>query len=452
MNNYIHYMTAFFVTFTIIAATITTIPVGAETHSKIENGVMPEPEQVPVKENEQLPETPIQKLSVLLERASELVFELETQQADSSQTQPNPFADRAINRINNTAIKLYRNLSDNRNENLVFSPLSFYQAFSVVYLGAENETAKQFRNVLDLDLFAPEHDFNSPELQTANAVWLLDKKVELQKSFLKTIDALGNDIFRTMEPVDALAAINDWFNEKTKGRIPKLFDNLDRDTKLIIGNAVYFKGQWEEPFEKAFTKDEPFYSLSGKEQKVPTMHNYLHVPYFKDKDYAFILLPYKNGKYSMNIILPDKGVDFKKFKEQINRIINAMTGKLPAGAPVKKRDVELSLPKFEIESTFNFTTFLPALGITDAFNDKADFSGMTVKMEDALQIGQAIQKANITVDEEGTVAAAATGIAMKVMSAAPEEEPVVFKADRPFIYFIIDNVTGLIVFIGDKIK
>ncbi|GHT46988.1 serine/threonine protein kinase [Planctomycetales bacterium] len=415
--------------------TLTAMSVFAQ-NSKLDGGVQPEPEAV---DDESTSVNPAQELVGLLERAKELALELEGQQ--EVETQFNPFADRAADRINESALKLYQKLP--AGENVVFSPLSLYQAFSIVYMGAKNETAKQFRNAIDLDLFAPEYNFNSPELQTANAVWLFDEKIQLEESFLDAINEVGEDVFRKIKPDNALDTINGWFNEKTKGRIPKLFDKLDENAKLVIGNAVYFKGQWEEPFEKELTDDRPFYALDGKEQKVPMMHNNLHTWYGKGKDYAAIGLPYKGNRYSMCVILPDKGVDFKKIKEQIEEIITETTGTL--------RDVELSLPKFEIESTFDLETVLTAAGVTDAFdNEKADFSGMTGEV--GLMIGQAIQKANITVNEEGTVAAAATGIEMKVMSAAPEEEPVVFNADRPFIYYIIDNETRLIVFVGDKVK
>ena len=394
-----------------------------------------------------------EQLIDLLEKAIDVANTLSKKEASAS-SEKNPFAEAAVARLNEGAIGVFAQIGGNGNT--IFSPFSLGQALRTVYAGAKNNTATQLRHALELDLFPLGYNFNSVELQSANAVWLLDKELVLTQEFKEKTSPLGENVqvLASETPDDSLRKINEWFNEKTKGRIPELFDQLDEATKMVVGNAVFFKGIWETPFDKKLTKDKPFYGIDGTPSNVKMMETASYLPMDKGENYADVKIPYQGARFAMTVILPDKDVPFEQFVRQCHGenglspiSYTQQKFRSPAFAKGNIPEVILSLPKWETESAFDLVPVLKAIGVTDAFIDTANFSGMTG--DQTFMIGQVIQKANITVDEEGTVAAAATGIGLKMGISKP---PVDFTVDHPFIYYITEENTGLIVFIGTVVQ
>jgi serpin B len=215
---------------------------------------------------------------------------------------------------------------------------------------------------------------------------------------------------------------------------------LTPDTAMVLVNAIYFKGDWLHPFDPNSTHDAPFHLLDGSDIQVEMMSQSLSgVPYVQGDNYQAIELPYQGGTAAMDIIVPDEG-KFSEFEstldvQKINEIFETMQ---PSGA------IDLALPKFSFTTDFNLSEHLIAMGMPDAFNGNADFSGMTG--ERGLSIDAVLHKAFVAVDEKGTEAAAATAVIM-VESAMPMSD-LSLVVDRPFLFIIRDLPSGQILFVG----
>jgi len=206
-----------------------------------------------------------------------------------------------------------------------------------------------------------------------------------------------------------------------------------------LTNAIYFKGKWATQFKPEQTKDAPFTLSGGDKVNVPMMSQTGKFSYMETDDLQVLEQPYVNNDLSMVILLPKK-------PDGVNGLEKEMTGENLSGwlAKLRKREVQVSLPRFKMTSEFSLAETLGSMGMPDAFSAKADFSGMTSNRE--LFISAVVHKAYVEVNEEGTEAAAATGVTMQLTSIpAP---PPVFKADHPFVFLIRDNQTGSILFIG----
>jgi serpin B len=208
----------------------------------------------------------------------------------------------------------------------------------------------------------------------------------------------------------------------------------------VLANAIYFKASWQSQFEVGSTQNAPFYKLDGASMDVPFMNQTEGFGVALMDGYKAIDLPYANGSASMLVILPDEG-QFEAVQKLLN---NAMVDSIYAN--LQYGQVNLSLPKFNFESSFDLNGALVSLGMTDAFAaDRADFSGMTGSRD--LYITRVLHKAFVAVDEEGTEAAAATAVIMGLTSAMPGD-PIEFKVDRPFIFMIRDSQSGSALFVG----
>lgn len=342
--------------------------------------------------------------------------------------------------------------------NLFCSPFSISTALAMTAAGARGSTAEEMNKVLHLPAgnishigFAelqqqlqagPKSGF---ELSVANALWG-------QKGFPfnpKFLDLVGKNYGGGLRPVDfanaALAAgtINQWVEEQTKKRIKNLIDPsmLDATTRLVLTNAIYFKGQWKDKFRKESTSDQPFFTADKVSAPVPMMHQGGKYRYFQDDQLQLVEMPYVGDRLAMTLILPkerfalDRQVEPQLAEENLNRMLQAAT--------MKKGDI--SLPRFEFESKFELTPTLQAMGMRQAFTNAADFSGITTA--EALKISFVVHKAFIKVDEEGSEAAAATGVGVK-FAAAPIEDRFNFRADQPFVFMIRDTKTGSVLFMG----
>lgn len=363
---------------------------------------------------------------------------------------------------NDFGIGLYRTLSAEAvDKNLFISPYSIYSALSIAYAGSNAATKTEFEKsfgikdpvnfhaVLSKTIESiNQRDGKGFSMSTANALWI-DERAKLLSSYTdltKKYYATSENSIDVTSPQKSAKKINDWIAEKTKDKIHDLImpDNITLDTKLIITNAVYFKGEWLNTFEQESTKEQDFNLLASTSVKTQMMHQETDFKYLSVNGSSLIELPYKENKLSMIVVLPEEKGEAALKAAESNLSVNLE--KFLSAATTDK--VNLALPKFKIETPLLVLNEpLRKLGIKDAFTySKADFSGIDGTHD--LYIGLVAHKAMINVDEQGTEAAAATAVMMLGGAAPNPYKPKEFKADRPFLYLIRDNETGLILFIG----
>nr|5CE0_A Chain A, Native conserpin with Z-variant (E342K) [synthetic construct]5CE0_B Chain B, Native conserpin with Z-variant (E342K) [synthetic construct] len=349
------------------------------------------------------------------------------------------------------AFSLYRELAKSSpDKNIFFSPVSISSALAMLSLGAKGDTHTQILEGLGFNSEADIHQgfqhllqtLNRPkglQLKTANGLFV-DKSLKLLDSFLEDSKKLYQaEAFSVdFDPEEAKKQINDWVEKQTNGKIKDLLKDLDSDTVLVLVNAIYFKGKWKKPFDPENTKEEDFHVDEKTTVKVPMMSQKGKFYYYHDDELSckVLELPYK-GNASMLIILPDEGglqhLEQSLTPETLSKWLKSLT----------RRSVELYLPKFKIEGTYDLKEVLSNLGITDLFSPGADLSGIT---EEKLYVSKAVHKAVLEVNKEGTEAAAATGV--EIVPRSPPE----FKADRPFLFLIRENKTGSILFMGKVVN
>lgn len=341
--------------------------------------------------------------------------------------------------------------------NLFFSPASITAALAMTHAGARGDTAKQIAKVFhfDADPHAAQGALLSrlsysgeggPKLSIANRIWSQTGMV-LGKDFAKIAK---DDYGAGVELLDFVKApdpsrltINKWVASKTNDKIKDLIPAgvITGDTRLVLTNAIWFKGTWATAFDKSATKTEPFATPSGS-KGVPTMHAMVPARYGETKDADIAELPYKSKDgdrmMSMVIVLPKDKDGLSKLEASPK--FDAWTAAL---YPAK---LNLALPKFKTTQTLSLNDTLKSMGMPDAFDAaKANFKGINDTMP--LWISKVIHKAFVDVNEEGTEAAAATAVVIGTESAAVEViKP--FKVDRPFAFYIRDQKTGSILFVG----
>ncbi len=361
------------------------------------------------------------------------------------------------------AFDLYHLLRQ-ENNNVFFSPYSISLALAVTYAGAHGETEKQMSDTLHFDLpqgrlhptyngldielskrgeGAKGKDEEGFRLHIVNAIWG-QEGYEFLSEFLDVLAENYGAGLRVLDFVNASEesriTINDWVSEQTEGRIEDLIPQgaIDALTRLVLTNAIYFNAAWQFPFNEEATSDGPFYLLDGGEVIVPMMRQTESFGYAEEDDYQVVGLPYDGGELSMVILLPqaDKFEAFESSMDfhRVTEIISNLTS----------QQVNLTMPKFEFESSFGLKKALTGMGMPIAFSPDADFSGMTGSRD--LFIDDVLHKAFVSVDEAGTEAAAATAVIM-TLTAVPSP-PVEVTVDRPFVFLIHDIETGTILFVG----
>ncbi len=379
-----------------------------------------------------------------------------------TQAPPPPTPDlKAVVQGNNAfAVDLYSQLSK-RDGNLFFSPESISTAFAMAYAGARGDTASEMAATLHFtlppdrlhpamgallaDLNAAHPDY---QLHVANALWsekgysFLDGFVQLTS---RNYGAGFNRVSFKLAPEAARLTINKWVEEKTEDKIKDLLPpgSVSPATKLVLTNAVYFKGDWQTPFDKAQTEQEDFHLSATKTIEAPLMHIEAKFSHFNGGAFQILEIPYKNGELSMFVLLPNDVGGLPSVEQSLTAANLAQwLGRLQSGPKVI-----LTLPKFTMTERFELGDTLGAMGMKLAFErNEADFSAMTGKLD--LWISSALHKAYVEVNEEGTEAAAATGIVMRSMAMAYEPPPITFRVDHPFIFLIRDNHSGGILFVG----
>ncbi|MBN3038067.1 MAG: serpin family protein [Candidatus Omnitrophica bacterium] len=360
------------------------------------------------------------------------------------------------------ALDLYGQLQK-ASGNLFFSPYSISSALAMTYVGASGQTASQMADVLHFELdetylhnaFSelmtgldadPQED--AYQLSIANALWA-QMDYEFYDDFINITKNYYNAGFEEVDFVDdvereaARQKINLWVEDKTDNKIKDLIakDTLDALTRLVLTNAIYFKGNWASRFDPANTQDRPFTLSNGREVEVPMMKQQQEFNYSANDMLQVLEMPYDGQALSMVIILPKEVDGLEEVEGSFT--IEDLEDWL---APLRKREVSVSMPKFKMSDEFLLGDALKTLGMRDAFSSKsADFSKMAPDPV-GLYISSVIHKAFVEVNEEGTEAAAATAVTMKIRG-MPEPAPV-FKADHPFIFVIRDIHSESILFIG----
>ena len=380
----------------------------------------------------------------------------------SSQQPSSGAADQAeaVAGSNGFASEIYRQLRS-RPGNLFFSPESISTAFAMAYAGARGETAAEMARVfhytlppdrlhpamgtLLADMNAPHPDF---ELHVSDALWA-QKDVNFLETYLKQVESAYGAGFHPVDfkvaPDAVRGTINRWVEQQTKDKIKDLLPpgSVNSGTRLVLTNAIYFKGSWVDPFEKSSTHSEDFHVSSSQLVKAPLMHRSGSYRYYDGGTFQMLELPYKGRELSMVVLLPRE-------TDGLSALEDSFTAKAASEWIEKLRSapaVVLSLPRFTMTQEFMLGKTLSEMGMPQAFSEHADFSGMTGHR--GFFISAAIHKAFVDVNETGTEAAAATGTVMMGMARrAQPPPPIIFRADHPFLFMIRDTKSGSILFLG----
>ena len=348
-------------------------------------------------------------------------------------------------------------------KNTVVSPLSVSLAFSMARVGAGGSTADQLDAVLHFPSGNRDAAFNTltrglvtdrvpplpspratrspgsppapPVVAVANALFLQQGR-GVGAPFLRT---LAEDYGAGVRTVDftsgqAVGTIDDWVRRQTADRIKKLFDSLDPSTQLVIANAVYLKADWAQPFYPTPTSDKPFTLADGTSVSVPTMHQESTLGYAESAGWRAVGLPYAGGDLAMRVLLPTDGT------APADLLTPATLRAVAAGLTDQR--ITLDLPKWDFGTDVNLVDALGQLGLRAPFGSGADFRGIAP----GLFISQAVHRANITVDEWGTEAAAVTGIAMATSAQVPPR--ITVQVDHPFAFVVVDTKTRTPLFEG----
>ena len=359
------------------------------------------------------------------------------------------------------AFDMYRYLSKEKG-NLFFSPYSISSALAMTYAGARDNTEKQMAEVLrfpsDQALVHPElaslatqlNDIQNKgdvELHIANALWaqqgyeFVTDYLDLTKKYYSA--ALNYvDFEKAVEA--ARKKINKWVEDKTNDKIKNLIKpgGLNDLTRLVLTNAIYFKGNWLSPFEEQSTQDDSFWLSTKKSIKVPMMLQIGEFKYTENGTLKVLEMPYRGGELSMIVLLPKEVAGMARLEKELSsENLSAWISSL------HQHYVAVHMPKFKMTKELELSGTLSSMGMPDAFSSNADFSGMDGKKW--LFISAVIHKAFVDVNEKGTEAAAATAVVMEcIMEVGPSEPPKVFRADHPFIFVIRHNESGAILFFG----
>jgi len=356
--------------------------------------------------------------------------------------------------------KLYNEISE-PNSNVIFSPFSIQACVAMARIGATGETAKEMDNGLNLvfsDVTSIADTFynilakyiDSPILKIANKIYVNDGYT-IKKEFNEII---SNKFFSAAEPInfaqniEAANTINHWVESKTNNLIKNFIlpEYLGSSTRLVLVNAIHFKGDWLFPFARHRTQNEDFYLNEVDTVKVPMMYLQADIPYVNlpELDATAIQLPYNNSDLSMLVILPNLRTGLNSLEQKLKTVLlTQITSKMT------RQTVEVKFPKFKAESSIDLSEALQKLGMSRMFSNKAEFPNM-LESSERIAVSKVIHKAFIDVNEEGTEAAAATAVVSVVgagMNFNPPQKKS-FIADKPF-YYAIKTSEKLILFAGN---
>uniref|UniRef100_A0A803J867 WD repeat domain 49 n=1 Tax=Xenopus tropicalis TaxID=8364 RepID=A0A803J867_XENTR len=344
-------------------------------------------------------------------------------------------------------------------ENIIFSPLGTSLILGMIKLGARGAALSQIQQALKLQGNQDSEEFS--ELKTllaviseenkeftfnlANALYL-QEGFQVKEQYLHSNRDVFNSAIKLVDFQDVKASaetISEWVQRQTHGKISKMFSSGDFTplTKMVLVNALYFKGEWKQKFSVEATHSEEFSVKRGLTVKVPMMHlqTTTKLGYFsvKNASYKVLELPYKGDKFSLLLTLPAEDVEIG----ELEKIVTATMIKTWF-ADMKEEVVEISLPRFKVEHKIDLKKSFLNLNITDIFNEGCDLSGITESPN--LYISKVFQKVFLEINEEGSEAAASTGMQVSAMSMSSHR----FAANRPFLFFIRHIQSGMILFMG----
>ena len=350
------------------------------------------------------------------------------------------------------ALRLFR-AGNERDKNSLISPLSVLTALAMTANGAEGETLAQMEQTLGMDKnrlnrFVRSYLDALPgdnSLKLANSIWFKDdSRFTVKQNFLQTnADYYGADLYKAPFDKGTLKEINGWVKTKTDGRIPEILNQIPEDAVMYLANALAFDGKWESPYEHSDVSAGDFTLENGETRQAEYMKSTEEF-YLENETAVGFLKPYKGGKYAFVGLLPKEGLSLKDY-------VGSLTGAelqslLESASP---ESVEVSLPKFKLEYSAELSEVMQAMGMNLAFDAvKADFSGLGSSAGGNLAISRILHKTFISVDEEGTKAAAATVVEMTMGCLIPAETTRRVNLDRPFVYLLIDTETNLPFLIG----
>lgn len=346
---------------------------------------------------------------------------------------------------------------DINGKSFVYSPLSITYVLSMVNDAAEGITSMEMQNTLGFGIVEKSkiNDFckilidslpmadRNIQLQIANAVFV-NKDYTLKKQFLQNLNKYYSADAESLDfsSRSAASSINKWCKKQTNGLIPQIIEKTNPNFVSYLLNAVYFKAEWAEPFEESDTETDTFYTADGYVM-LPLMHQHNRYSYVQNQLFAAVDIPYGNGQWSMTVVLPEEGKDVSDVIDFLSKEHLAFLDTL------RERSVDLKLPRFETKSSTEgyLIDIMQNMGIRYVF-DK-DLSDVPNMCDRNVYIGMMKQDARIMVNEEGSEAAAVTivGIAETTCALMPEE-PVLFYANRPFVYIIREASTNAILFVG----
>jgi serpin B len=362
-----------------------------------------------------------------------------------------------VDSVNQLSIDLYQQLSSQHDNNLFLSPYSISSALAMIYAGARGETAEQINQTLHFggqDITHPAFSFlrekltgiqekGDIELRIANGLWPQANSTLLPDYLALIQNVYGSEI----EPVDyqsdpegSRQKINGWVEDKTNDRIKNIIKEnmLSPATKLVLANAIYFKGDWARQFKAAATHPAPFTLADGATVEVPMMAQTHRFGLAEEADFQALELPYQGNDLSMLILLPNETDGLPNLEKAVS--LEKLTS-----LEFHKQEVLVQLPKFTFESEFSLGRLLEEMGMPLAFSEQANLSGMNGK--GGLFIDWMVHKAFVEVNEDGTEAAAATTGGIRATSI-----PAQFTANHPFLFLIRENSTDTILFIGRVMK
>jgi serine protease inhibitor len=333
-------------------------------------------------------------------------------------------------------------------KNWVASPLSIAYAFAMARVGASGETATEIDRVFGFPRPGTDEAFNAatrqvtssspggPTVLIGNALFTAEGQ-PVGKPFLNTLAAqYGAGVYAVdFRSPQATQKINEWVRAQTADRIRRLFNQLGPDTRLVLANAVYLHADWAHQFGETPTAPATFTRADGRAEQVPTMYQESNLGYASGDGWQAVELPYAHSDLAMRIVIPtgSRSPDDLLSPDSMASV----------GAALKPRYLALALPRWNFGTDLDLVDPLGRLGVRQAFDaGRADFSGI----QPGLHIDQAIHRANITVDERGTEAAAVTGLSMLVSARVPPD--LVVRADRPFAFAVVHRPTGLPLFVG----
>ncbi len=355
------------------------------------------------------------------------------------------------------ALELFRSALDHSEEgNILISPVSVQLALAMTANGAAGQTRQEMEALLGGDLSLEllneylytyrtslSHEENA-KLQMANSIWYRDDedRLQVEEAFLqKNRDYYDAQIYKAPFDTGTLKDINTWVKDRTDGMIDGILEQIDPDTVMYLLNALAFDAKWLEPYRSCDVWQGTFHSYHGEEQQVDMMHS-TEYHYFRDDSATGFHKDYRGKTYSFAAILPEEGTDIYDYvaaltPESLMALLGGSRG----------TTVQVTMPKFTFDYELSMNEALRSLGMETAFDSVlADFSSMARSSRGNLCIGDVLHKTHISVDEEGTKAAAVTKVEIVEECAVMVDRSVTL--DRPFLFLILDRNTNIPIFMG----